>query len=84
LPDELAKNAVQMSKNSPFTRGGRDGNERMGIDLSTKQGKQRRLDGEQLPAQNWNWPRGTWFQRRLRYLRRGNKYSRELAKQDLQ
>jgi hypothetical protein len=41
-------------------------------------------DGEQLPAQNWNWPRGTWFQRRLRYLRRGNKYSRELAKQDLQ
>jgi len=41
-------------------------------------------DGEQLPTQNWNWPRGTWFQRRLRYLRRGNKYSRELAKQDLQ
>ena len=41
-------------------------------------------DGEQLPAQNWNWPRGTWFQRRLRYLRRGNEYSKELAKQDLQ
>ena len=26
-------------------------------------------DGEQLPARIWDWPRGTWFQRRLRYLR---------------
>ena len=24
---------------------------------------------DRLPAQNWNWPRETWFQNRLRYLR---------------
>jgi len=26
-------------------------------------------DGDRLPAQNWEWPRETWFQTRLRYLR---------------
>jgi hypothetical protein len=26
-------------------------------------------DGDHLPAQNWDWPRGTWFQERLYYLR---------------
>jgi hypothetical protein len=26
-------------------------------------------DGDHLPTQNWNWPRGTWFQERLYYLR---------------
>jgi hypothetical protein len=28
-------------------------------------------DGNHLPAQNWDWPRGTWFQERLYYLRAG-------------
>jgi hypothetical protein len=28
-------------------------------------------DEDRLPVQNWEWPRGTWFQRRLRYLRNG-------------
>jgi len=42
-------------------------------------------DGDKLPRQNRAWPRGTWFQRRLRYLRRGSgKYSTELAKGRLQ
>ena len=26
-------------------------------------------DGDHLPAQNWDWPRDTWFQERLYYLR---------------
>jgi hypothetical protein len=26
-------------------------------------------DGDHLPAQNWHWPRDTWFQERLYYLR---------------
>ena len=26
-------------------------------------------DGDRLPAQNWDWPRKTWFQNRLRYVR---------------
>ena len=30
-----------------------------------------RYDGDRLPVQNWDWPRGTWFQRRLRHLRNG-------------
>ena len=28
--------------------------------------------GDRLPAQNWDWPQGTWLQKRLRYLRRSN------------
>lgn len=27
-------------------------------------------NGEGLAAQNWDWPQGTWFQKRLDYLRR--------------
>ena len=26
--------------------------------------------GERLAAQNWDWPQGTWFQKRLQFLRR--------------
>lgn len=26
--------------------------------------------GENLPAQIWQWPSGTWFQNRVRYLRK--------------
>ena len=26
-------------------------------------------DGDRLPRQNWDWPRQTWFQERLRYIR---------------
>jgi hypothetical protein len=29
-------------------------------------------DGDRLFAQNWAWPKETWFQMRLRDLRRGN------------
>ncbi len=32
--------------------------------------------GDRLPTQNWRWPSGTWFQSRLRYLRKGNRYVR--------
>jgi hypothetical protein len=27
-------------------------------------------NGESLPPQNWRWPRETWFQKRLRALRK--------------
>lgn len=27
-------------------------------------------DGDTLPARNWDWPQGTWFQERLRDLRK--------------
>jgi hypothetical protein len=27
-------------------------------------------DGDRLPTQNWDWPRETWFQKRLGYLRK--------------
>jgi hypothetical protein len=27
-------------------------------------------DGDSLPTQNWDWPQGTWFQERLRDLRK--------------
>ena len=27
-------------------------------------------DGDRLPRQNWDWPRQTWFQERLRYIRK--------------
>ena len=29
-------------------------------------------DWDELPPQIWAWPRETWFQRRLRYLRLGS------------
>jgi hypothetical protein len=42
-------------------------------------------DGDRLPALNWDWPRGTWFQKRLQQLRKGNgRYSRALAAESLQ
>jgi hypothetical protein len=28
-----------------------------------------RYDGDRLPAQVWQWPADTWFQKRIRYLR---------------
>jgi len=41
-------------------------------------------DGERLTVQNWDWPRDTWLQKRLRYLRRGNgRHSRELTEETL-
>jgi hypothetical protein len=41
--------------------------------------------GDLFPAQNWDWPEETWFQKRLRDLRRSNgKLAEELADQDLQ
>ncbi len=41
-------------------------------------------DGERLAAQNWDWPRGTWFQTRLRYLRQDNvKNTRALPQERL-
>ena len=27
-------------------------------------------DGDRLPRQNWDWPRQTWFQERLRHIRK--------------
>ena len=27
-------------------------------------------NGDNLVTQNWAWPQGTWFQKRLRYLRK--------------
>jgi hypothetical protein len=37
-------------------------------------------DGDRLPAQNWHWPQGTWFQTRLHSLRRGNgTYNKEFT-----
>ncbi|HSE89226.1 MAG TPA: hypothetical protein VLJ79_23640 [Candidatus Binatia bacterium] len=35
-------------------------------------------DGDRLPAQNWYWPQGTWFQTRLRNLRKGNGTTKNL------
>jgi hypothetical protein len=29
-------------------------------------------DGDRLAGNHWQWPKGTWFQTRLRYLRRGS------------
>lgn len=28
---------------------------------------------DELPRQNWKWPQGTWFQKRLRYVREGRR-----------
>lgn len=42
-------------------------------------------DGDRLPAQNWDWPRDTWFQRRLRHLRSGRgKYIGALTQEQWQ
>ena len=35
-------------------------------------------DGDRLVAQNWEWPKDTWFQTRLHELRRNHwKYSKQ-------
>ena len=40
--------------------------------------------GDHLPVQNWDWPRGTWFQERLRRLLTGiGRYSKELTEENL-
>ena len=42
-------------------------------------------DGDRLPPQKWDWPRETWFQTRLRRLRRGQgRYAKKLPRQSLQ
>lgn len=39
-------------------------------------------DGDWLPALNWEWPRGTWFQMRLQYLRQSSgRYTRALPEE---
>lgn len=41
-------------------------------------------DGDRLLAQNWDWPKETWFQMRLRHLRKGTcKSSEESTQQKL-
>jgi len=40
-----------------------------------------RYDGDRLLDQNWAWPKGTWFQMRLRDLRKAiRKNSEELMR----
>jgi len=40
-----------------------------------------RYDGDRLLTQNWDWPKGTWFQMRLRDLRKAiRKNSEELIR----
>ena len=39
-------------------------------------------DGDYLPAQNWDWPTGTWFQERLYYLRAERREITEKYSQD--
>jgi hypothetical protein len=40
-------------------------------------------DGDRLPAQNWDWPQGTWFQNRLRYLRKRDQITHDDHRLDL-
>lgn len=40
--------------------------------------------GELLPPQNWDWPEETWFQKRLRRLRKGQNRISELNENNLQ
>jgi hypothetical protein len=37
-------------------------------------------DGDRLITQNWVWPQGTWFQKRLWYLRK-NQWMQEGTKE---
>jgi hypothetical protein len=40
--------------------------------------------GDRLPAQHWQWPRNTWFQQRIRYLRKASgKYIPDLPPESL-
>jgi hypothetical protein len=42
-------------------------------------------NGDRFPAQHWEWPRETWFQTRLRYLRKVSRnYSKALTGQGWQ
>ena len=42
-------------------------------------------NGDGFPAQRWEWPRETWFQTRLRYLRQVNRnYAKALTRQSWQ
>jgi hypothetical protein len=41
----------------------------------------RSYDEDRLVAQNWDWPKETWFQRRLRYLRSAHRKSSKESKQ---
>ena len=36
-------------------------------------------NGDLFPAQNWDWPEETWFQKRLRHLRGGGDRLSELT-----
>jgi hypothetical protein len=38
-----------------------------------------RYDGDRFLAQNWDWPKETWFQMRLCHLRKLRKNSEELT-----
>jgi len=41
--------------------------------------------GDRLPVQNWDWPQGTWFQKRLRRLRgSSDRYLKTLTEENLQ
>jgi hypothetical protein len=40
--------------------------------------------GDLLPAQNWDWPQETWFQKRLRYLRVVNRYRKGFTEKRFQ
>ena len=40
--------------------------------------------GELLPPQNWDWPEETWFQKRLRDLRKGHDRIARLNADNLQ
>jgi hypothetical protein len=43
-----------------------------------------RYDSDRLPALNWDWPRETWFQKRLRQLRNGDRrYRRAFPEESL-
>lgn len=36
-------------------------------------------DGDRLPEQVWQWPTGTWFQTRVRYLRKRSRQAAQSA-----
>jgi len=41
-------------------------------------------NGDRFPAQHWEWPRETWFQTHLRYLRQVNRnYAKALTGAEL-
>jgi hypothetical protein len=42
-----------------------------------------RYDGDHLLVQNWGWPEGTWFQTRLRDLRKSTRKSAKKSTQQM-